>query len=135
MVTFDPNGYYFPDTSPRIGNFEIQSFGLHDFASPPENANRPGASVQVKKVTASQPMTYFTNSATATVDTVFFECTVKGLGTVRFDGVFLDKKGSFWNREDIDPNTTIVLVGRLKVIQGRHEVYSKLRKFTYFGGD
>jgi hypothetical protein len=132
---FDPDGYYFPQPELRVGRFEIQSFGLDVVYSPSHTNRPPTASLQIVKTGQETPKVHFTNSVIANADTLSLKFVTKEIGTVRVTGSFVDKRGSFAHRDDLDPDKTIVLTARVVVENQGREIYSKVHQFTYYSGD
>ena len=132
---FDPDGYYFPQPEVKIGKCEIQSFGLDIVYSPSHSNAPPSASLHIKSIGRENLSVVFTTNVVVTVDTLVLKFETKQLGVVRISGTFLDKRGSFADRSDVDDEKTIVLRARVVVEDKGREVYSGIHQFTYFAGD
>jgi hypothetical protein len=63
-------------------------------------------------------------------DTLRLHCPRTPLGTLDVNGTFLDKRGNFGDRQDIDPDRTVVLTAVLTFPGFQQRV-----SFTWFGGD
>jgi hypothetical protein len=70
-----------------------------------------------------------------TRDTLDIRCPGTPLGVLRVAGTFLDKRGRFWNRNDVVDNETIVLVARVTVESRGRVTFSEVVQFAYSGGD
>jgi len=134
-MVFDPDGYYLPQPELRVGKYEIQSIGLDVVYSPTHTNRPPSGSVQILRAGQDNPTVHFTRRVIAAADTLFLEFHVKQVGVIRFAGSFIDKRGSFGERGDINPDSTIVLSAKVSIEKDGHQIYSKVHKFTYFVGD
>jgi hypothetical protein len=127
--TFDADGYYFPTEPINVGETEVAWFGLQYTST-----KNPEASLQFKTLGNETGRTYQTEEVVVTVDTVYFQFTATPIGTIRFQGRVVDRRGSYWNQGDITPHT-VVLVGIVSINEGSPSTYSQRHEFTYSGGD
>ena len=125
---FDVSGYYHPLYGLTLRGYYLNAVGIQGMEP------RYGAHIEletggnVRSVTAcAEPL--------ITRDTVDISCPETPVGELHLAGRFVDKRGKFWNRDDVKPDETVVLVARVTVTARRKVVFSQAIKFTYFAGD
>jgi hypothetical protein len=140
---FDPDGYYFPSKSISIDGGIIECFevstldyyvnGVLDYEHP--RFHKPIVRAVIKLSNRDNLAPVKSNMAKVTRDSLIFEVRSKHFGILKFSGTFLDKRGEFWNRSDIEPFKTIVLAGHIEIIRNSKTVYSADHRFTFYTGD
>jgi len=139
---FDAGGYY----SPTDGLFSMRGLKLRYISlrnvdyydggkATHENPKILSPEVIVAYTyIAKDSIIQVTNRVTVNRDTVVFSFVDPEVGTISFRGGFLDKRGQFWNQNDI-AESTIVLAGLFRIQWNDSTVTSRRFSFTYFSGD
>ena len=136
---FDPDGYYYPSKVDDVGGLIIESFNISSleyYVNGKLDYNNP-------KIVKPEVLILFVGDSTVTFakniilnkDTLSFEVDIPGEKRILFNGVFLDKRGQYWDQKDIVPQQTILVTGSVKLIQQGKVVVSKKMEFTYWEGD
>ena len=98
---FDPEGYYFPLGGLSVAQHELEWVAIwREFVR---------LSLQTG---AGESTMHNCPQATITRDTLDIVCPDTPIGGVRIAGKFVDAKGKFWNRGDIQPQTALGAGGR-----------------------
>jgi len=136
---FDPDGYYFPASKTVLSGVQIEYFNIHsleyynngklDYEHP--KIIKPEIVILIlpksKRLSASNIL--------VNVDTLAFEIELSKDKILVFNGKFIDKRGQFWNQNDITPQQTVIVSGVFSVVQQSKFIESKKVKFTYWEGD
>ncbi len=139
---FDPDGYYTPEDSLVIDQWELSYFELHSIdyyydGEPHYDRPRVLLPPQVRFVISS--VTTDNGSAPScpalvAPDTLVIRCLVAELGDVQIDGHFVDSSGWFTggNRPAVD---AVVLIARVVVRRHGTLIYDHVDRFTFTTGD
>ncbi len=136
---FDPDGYYFPETEFSIGGIKIDNIELRTldyYQNGKLNYDNPKfvkpeiiiSLIDSKK--RIKPIDIVVNK-----DTLFFHIKLLENKVLEFSGNFIDKRGQFWNQNDVKPEKTIVMKGKFKLFVNGKINDKKEVKFTYWEGD
>jgi hypothetical protein len=124
-TAFDPTGYYFPVQPIVVARSKVAWIAL-----------MPGFyELNVASDTANSGRDYSCAVLSLTRDSLDLRCPSTPLGLVRVHGAFVDRGGSFWNREDITPQETVVLRATVTAERGGRQVLARHVDFTYWVGD
>lgn len=136
---FDPDGYYFPVNKTIISGFQFEYFnintveysknGKHDY----EHSKILKPEIDVSLL--HQPKRFSATNILVSKDTLVFEIELSKDKTMIFNGKFIDKRGEYWNQNDIKAKQTIIVSGVFNVVQQNKIIESKKVKFTYWEGD
>ena len=125
---FDATGYYRPHDALTLSG--------HYFSSIDINSIEPYYEVHIEfEASGNARSRHECPRPLITRDTLDIRCPRTPIGTLRVAGTFRDKRGQFWNRDDVRPNETIILVARVTVESGGRVRSSQVVQFTYWAGD
>lgn len=133
---FNPDGFFYPTKLISLKNAKIECLELCTFDVDQDGNHKyhePFVRVVIKQKSNSFLHPYKSSQAIISKDTLFFECSIKGIGVVHFKGTFIDKKGNFGERNDIEEKE--ILTGLLEITLDGKTIYSSKQKFTFFNGD
>lgn len=138
---FDPDGYYFPaekDKSCPIDQIHISTLDYYydgDLHYDKPKFKMPEVAIHLKQPDKSGQFLLECKKAIVGPDKLHLECGAESQITLTADGVFLDKRGQYWNRSDVKAQETVVLSALItQTWQGR-TLYSHDVRFTYWEGD
>ena len=104
---FDATGYYLPH--------DVLTISGHYFSHIAVNTLEPNYEVEIEFERGDARATYECPKPLITRDTLDIRCPRTPVGTLRVAGTFIDKRGQFWNRDDLRANPTVVLVAEVRV--------------------
>ena len=139
---FDPGGYYFPTTNVTLSGYKIEWIGLHTLEYYYEGAlhyqtprfTEPSARLMLTRLADKSLSTHDCSNPTITRDSLAVICSSTPMGVVSVRGTFVDKRGQFWNRNDIVAEKAIVAVATVTVSRAGNDQRSLRISFTYSGG-
>jgi hypothetical protein len=133
---FDPDGYYFPVSKLVLGGINIEWLEINTLDI---NKNSNGEYPKLLKPEINiRPVG--TRKWLKTIDiiidkdTLFFRYVISKNKLIEFSGTFIDKRGQYWNQNDIKQNT-VIMHGIFKLIENGNIQDTKDCKFTYDEGD
>jgi hypothetical protein len=139
---FDPGGYYFPEKEINIAGYKFDSFSLVtlsyanngklDYQHP--KVIEPIATLYLVRTKDNKKFVYRFPKPIIEKNNVNLTSVKTPIGIVKINGKFLDVRGMFWD-SDIIPFQTPVFEGAVLVIRDGTQVYEKVSRFTYWGGD
>ena len=118
-------GYYFPTEQVVFGAYRFEWITINDIAASIRLVSAANEAVFVS-VDCPQPL--------VRPDTLDLRCPGSPIGNLAISGAFADKRGTFWNRTDLDPRTTIVLRAAVTADSVNRKVPRHI-EFTYSRGD
>ena len=140
---FDPDGFYFPMPSLAYGGYEFRWFELATLEYYYGGALHydrprflpPHAQLILAPLGADSTAAPMCPAPLITRDTVDVRCPATPIGSVRIAGHFVDQRGQYWNRGDVQPQQTVIIVARVTVEADGRLVLSRQVSFTYWQGD
>ena len=122
---FDAVGYYFPTEEVVFGEYHFQWITINDIAASIRLVSTANEAVFVS-VDCPHPL--------VRPDTLDLRCPGSPIGDLAISGAFVDKRGTFWNRSDLGPRTSIVLRAAVTADSVDRKVLRHV-EFTYSRGD
>ena len=142
---FDPDGYYFPGGADFVvGEWKVEWIDIHTldyyyddgyhYDSP--RSIPPDVRLIISRQKDQKKFTYKCPNPIVSQDVLSVSCPVTSIGAVSIQGIFLDKRGKFSDREaEIIPYETVVLTATITVENKLGHRFSRQIPFTYWGGD
>ncbi len=141
-VVFDANGYYLPAEEVTIKGYKLEWFELHTLDYYDEESRHekprsvpPEAWLRLVESSTDSFHSYPCIHPFINRDTIDLYCPTTPLGPVRIRGSFVDRRGQFWNKEDVSDSEKVVVTARVFVEEQGKEILIGEIKFTYSGGD
>lgn len=140
---FDPDGYYFPSWKMvALNGNKLKYINLHTIEYYYDETLhykkprfvKPEANLTFMRLKDEKLLTYKCRKAIITRDRVQIQCPTP-IGNVIIHGNFLDKRGQFWDRDDIKPKETILIDATIAIENGTKAKRSYPISFTYWSGD
>lgn len=141
---FDPNGYYFPMGANLIfGGWKIEWMDIQSVEYYYDNElhyGRPRAVLPVVRLTLTRQkdqkrVAYKCPEPVISQEILSVVCPATPIGSVSIRGGFSDKRGQFWNRNEIIPYKTVVLNATVTIKNRQGTRFSRQLRFTYWEGD
>ena len=139
---FDPDGYYFPRYGLTIAQHFISWLEIgtieyyYDGSLHYDNPRMVPATARLGLETGNEMRSrHDCPGPMITRDTINIVCADTPIGEVRVQGRFLDRRGQFWNRADVHPRETVVVVAVVTVLAGGRETFRSEVEWTYWEGD
>lgn len=142
-VVFDANGYYSPAQEVTVKGYKLDWFELHtlDYYYDEETHYDkprivpPEAWLRLVESSTDSFHSYPCPQPLITRDTIDLYCTTTSVGVVRIRGSFVDRRGQFWNKEEVSDSEKVVITARVFVEEQGKEISIGEVKFTYSEGD
>ncbi len=122
---FEVDGYYFPSEADVAAGCPIEHIQIM----------LPEVTVQLKQPDSSGNMLLDCPNPGVLPERIRLECGSGSQITLTVDGVFMDKRGQFWDRPDVEELKTIVLTARVRQLANGRETYSRDNRLTFWVGD
>jgi hypothetical protein len=136
---FDPDGYYFPVSNGEIGDLIIESFNISSleyYVDGKLNYNNPKIlKPEIHVLFSGDSTVTFAKNILLNKDTLSFDVELSGGKILFFNGIFKDKRGQYWNQNDIIPQQTILVSCVLRLVLKNNLIASRKMDFTYWEGD
>lgn len=140
---FDPDGYYFPAPDLVVSGYKIAWVSLttleYYFEGELHYGNPrflpPSAHLVLTRVVDQSQSSYNCPQPIIRRDLLAVVCQSTPIGVVSIRGTFVDKRGQFWNRNDIIAQKTIVADAAVTIAQDGNGQESRRVFFTYWEGD
>ena len=141
---FDPNGYYFPDgTDIVVGGWKIEWINIQALENHYDNEfhyDSPRSIPPVVRLTITRQkdqkkFSYKCPNPVVSPEVLTVSCPKTAIGAISIQGKFLDKRGQFWNRNEILPYKTVVLNATITVENKSGHRFFRQLPFTYWEGD
>jgi hypothetical protein len=139
---FDPDGYYSPIEQICGEGWCIEWLGLDtleyyydgSFHYDAPRSHPPVGYLYLRNEISGEEQYEQIESAAVTRDGVVLAGKSTRIGVFKFSGKFLDKRGQYWNQQDIDRETP-VLEGTFQMAENGKKHRAFTRRFTYWEGD
>ncbi len=136
---FEPDGYYFPAkrlviAGHAIGNIDIRTLD-YSFDDTTHILTSKTVEPEVLVSVAGVRRRAKGYNLKISPDSLSFYFFVSPLDKVEFSGVFLDKRGKYYDCADITALKTVVMKGTFKLFKGEKVKNVWVRDFTFWQGD
>lgn len=140
---FDPDGYYFPASKLMSGGYELEYLeirtleyyydGAAHYDAP--RALPPSVRLSLRHTGSDKASKHDCPKPVITRDALRLANCATLVGLVSLDGLFLDKRGQYWNRFDVNGMGKAILRARLSIVRADAIVLDHEIVFTYWAGD